>query len=85
MNQSDTLSKARLTIKSFMSGGKDASQLVTHFINQIFKVLFALLSKCVLHFLGTTCVSLRTYTKMLTCEINKRHKMFISNHDYRQS
>lgn len=56
----------KLTIKSLMSGNKGASQFVTHFINKILKVLFTLLTKFVLHFLGATRVSLRTYTKMIT-------------------
>lgn len=54
-----------------MSGNKGASQNMTHFIKQILEVLFALLAKSVLHFLGAACVSLRTYTKMVTCKTNK--------------
>ena len=57
-----------------MSGNKGASQFVTRFINKILKVLFTLLAKFVFHFLGATCVSLRTYTKMFTCKTETTKK-----------
>lgn len=56
-----------------MSGNKSASQFMTHFINKTLKVLFTLLTKFVLHFLGATCVSLRTYPEVFTCKSDRKH------------
>lgn len=61
-----------LTIETFMSGNKGTPQFMTRFIDEILKVLFTLLAKFVLHFLGTTRSSLRTYSKVLTCNTDRK-------------
>lgn len=56
-----------------MSGHEGTPQLVTRFVRQILEVLFALLAKFVFHLLGATRVSLRTHSKVLTCENTQKN------------
>lgn len=70
------LKNERPTIKSFMSGDKCASQRVTGFIKQIFKVQLALLTKSVFHFLGTTGVFIGANTQIFACKRKTKQKYF---------
>lgn len=63
-----------LTVEPFVSGHEGAPQLVTGFVRQILKVLFAPLAELVLHLLGATRVSLRTHSKVLTCKTQRTQR-----------
>lgn len=69
-----------LTVEPFMPGHEGSPQLVARIVRQILKVLFAPLAKFVFHLLGTTRVSLRTYSKVLTCETHRNTQVRHSVH-----
>lgn len=68
----------KLTVEPFMPGHEGTPQLVARFVRQILKVLFAPLAKFVFHLLGATRVSLRTYSKVLTCETHRKTQVLHS-------